>query len=148
MGPGDRSTLIDRVRIKVVGGAGGNGCVSFRREKYVPRGGPDGGDGGNGGSVVLVANGSVRTLKEMGRKRVYRAEQGQRGQGSGKHGRRGEDVRLGVPVGAPVTARGGVRAGGGMGAPPTAGTPPPLRAPPGGGRGVPDSPFTTLEPSL
>ncbi|MDP2674994.1 MAG: GTPase ObgE [Dehalococcoidia bacterium] len=94
--------MIDRVVIKVVGGAGGNGCVSFRREKYVPRGGPDGGDGGNGGSVVLVADGSVRTLKEMGRKRVHRAEQGQRGQGSGKHGRRGEDVLLGVPIGTQV----------------------------------------------
>ena len=91
--------MIDRVLIKVVGGAGGNGCVSFRREKYVPRGGPDGGDGGNGGSVVLIADGSVRTLKEMGRKRVHRAERGQHGQGSGKHGRRGEDVLLAVPVG-------------------------------------------------
>src|SRR3989304_5317335 len=82
-----------------MGGAGGNGCVSFRREKYVPRGGPDGGDGGNGGSVVLIADGSVRTLKEIGRKRVYRAERGQHGQGSGKHGRRGEDAVLRVPVG-------------------------------------------------
>lgn len=94
--------MIDRVRIRVVGGAGGNGCVSFRREKYVPRGGPDGGDGGNGGSVVLVSDGSVRTLKEMGRKRVYRAERGQHGQGSRKHGRRGEDAVLRVPVGTQV----------------------------------------------
>src|SRR3972149_11907365 len=85
-----------------MGGAGGNGSVSFRREKYVPRGGPDGGDGGNGASVVVVADGSVRTLKEMGRKRVYRAEGGQHGQGSGKHGRRGEDVLLAVPVGTQV----------------------------------------------
>src|SRR3990172_3019851 len=102
MGPGDTTTLIDRVRIKVEGGAGGNGCVSFRREKYVPRGGPDGGDGGNGGSVVMVADGSVRTLKEIGRKRVYRAERGQHGQGSGKHGRRGEEAVLRVPVGTQV----------------------------------------------
>src|SRR3990170_2584295 len=99
---GEQSTLIDRVRIKVVGGAGGNGCVSFRREKYVPRGGPDGGDGGNGGSVVLIADGSVRTLKEMGRKRLYRAERGQHGQGSGKHGRRGGDEALRVPIGTQV----------------------------------------------
>ena len=76
--------------------------MSFRREKYVPRGGPDGGDGGNGGSLVLIADGSVRTLKEMGRKRVYRAERGQHGQGSGKHGRRGEDEALRVPIGTQV----------------------------------------------
>ena len=94
--------MIDRVVIKVVGGAGGNGCVSFRREKYVPHGGPDGGDGGNGGSVVLIADASVRTLKEMGRKRVYRGERGQHGQGSGKHGRRGEAVLLRAPLGTQV----------------------------------------------
>ena len=76
--------------------------MSFRREKYVPQGGPDGGDGGNGGSVVLMADGSVRTLKEMGRKRMHRAERGQHGQGSGKHGRRGEDVVLRVPLGTQV----------------------------------------------
>src|SRR3972149_6372932 len=94
--------MIDHVEILVRGGDGGSGCVSFRREKYVPRGGPDGGDGGDGGSVVLVADGSVRTLKEIGRKRVYRAERGQQGQGSGKHGRRGEDAVLRVPVGTQV----------------------------------------------
>src|SRR3990170_8002147 len=87
-----------------MGGPGGNGCVSFRREKYVPRGGPDGGDGGNGGSVVVMADGSVRTLKEIGRKSVYRAERGQHGQGSGKHGRRGEEAVLRVPVGTQVQA--------------------------------------------
>ena len=76
--------------------------MSFRREKYVPRGGPDGGDGGNGGSVVLLADRSVRTLKELGRKRIYRGERGQHGQGSGKHGRRGEDALLRVPVGTEV----------------------------------------------
>jgi len=76
--------------------------VSFRREKYVPRGGPDGGDGGNGGTVIVMADGSVRTLKEIGRRRVYRAERGQHGQGSGKHGRRGEEAELRVPVGTQV----------------------------------------------
>lgn len=77
--------------------------MSFRREKYVPRGGPDGGDGGNGGSVVVVADGSVRTLKEIGRRRVYRGELGVHGQGSGRHGRRGEDVLVRVPAGTQVT---------------------------------------------
>ena len=94
--------MIDQVRIRVVGGAGGKGCVSFRREKFVPRGGPDGGDGGNGGSVVIVADASVRTLREMGRKRVYKADPGRPGQGSDKHGRRGEDIVVRVPEGTEV----------------------------------------------
>src|SRR3972149_4162049 len=68
--------MIDRVQIEIYGGAGGAGCVSFRREKFVPRGGPDGGDGGDGGSVVIVADRSVRTLREVGRRRTYRAETG------------------------------------------------------------------------
>ncbi len=76
--------------------------MSFRREKYVPRGGPDGGDGGDGGSVALVADRSVRTLQEVGRRRVYRADKGRKGQGSGKHGRRGEALRLRVPMGTEV----------------------------------------------
>ncbi|MCH8919250.1 MAG: GTPase ObgE [Chloroflexi bacterium] len=94
--------MIDQVRIRVVGGSGGKGCVSFRREKFVPRGGPDGGDGGNGGSVIIVADGSVRTLREMGRKRVYKANPGRPGQGSDKHGRRGEDILVRVPEGTEV----------------------------------------------
>ena len=76
--------------------------MSFRREKYVPRGGPDGGDGGNGGSLIVVADGSVRTLKEMGRRRVYKANQGRHGLGSDKNGRRGEDVVIRVPAGTEV----------------------------------------------
>ena len=76
--------------------------MSFRREKYVPRGGPNGGDGGNGGSVIVVADGSVRTLREMGRKRVYKADQGRPGQGTDKHGRRGEDIVVRVPEGTEV----------------------------------------------
>lgn len=94
--------MIDQVRIKVVGGAGGNGCVSFRREKYVPRGGPDGGDGGDGGSVSLMTDESVSTLKEIGRRRVYRAGRGQHGRGSGMHGRKGDDILLRVPAGTQV----------------------------------------------
>ncbi len=94
--------MIDYVRIRAMGGPGGSGCVSFRREKYVPRGGPDGGDGGRGGNVVVVAEASVSTLRELGRKRVYRAEKGEHGKGSGRNGRRGRDVVLRVPVGTEV----------------------------------------------
>lgn len=76
--------------------------MSFRREKFVPRGGPDGGDGGDGGSVALVADRSVRTLKEVGRRRIYRAERGQHGMGSDKHGRKGQHLTLSLPPGTEV----------------------------------------------
>ncbi len=95
--------MIDRIEIIARGGNGGNGAVSFRREKYVPRGGPNGGDGGDGGNVILEADRSVRTLKELGRRRVYRAEHGLGGQGSDKHGRNGEDLVLKVPPGTQVS---------------------------------------------
>lgn len=94
--------MIDRIEIVVRGGDGGNGCVSFRREKYVPRGGPDGGDGGKGGDVVLVADASVRTLRELGRRRVYRAGRGRHGEGGGRHGRNAPRLVLRVPMGTEV----------------------------------------------
>src|SRR5207249_8312849 len=94
--------MIDSITITVRGGAGGAGSVSFRREKSVPRGGPDGGDGGDGGSVILVADPSVRTLKELGRKRIFEAEPGGRGEGGNKHGRRGASLELKVPLGTEV----------------------------------------------
>jgi GTP-binding protein len=94
--------MIDRVEIIAKGGDGGSGCSSFRREKFEPRGGPDGGDGGRGGSVVLVGDRSVRTLREMGRRTVYRAERGQHGMGAGKHGRNGKDLTIRVPLGTEV----------------------------------------------
>jgi GTP-binding protein len=95
--------MIDQVEIVVIAGDGGNGSPSFRREKFVPLGGPDGGDGGDGGNVVLLADRSVRTLKELGRRRTYRAERGVHGQGSEKHGRRGEPLVIRVPVGTQVS---------------------------------------------
>ena len=94
--------MIDEVRMNATAGAGGKGCVSFRREKFVPRGGPDGGDGGKGGDVVLIADSSVNTLREVGRGRGYRARSGDGGKGNGKHGRRGQDVRILVPAGTQV----------------------------------------------
>ena len=84
------------------GGAGGAGIVSFRREKFVPRGGPDGGDGGDGGSVILSASDSVRTLKEIGRRRIFQAPNGRSGEGGKRHGRRGESLVLTVPPGTEI----------------------------------------------
>jgi GTP-binding protein len=95
--------MIDRIEIVVRGGDGGNGIVGFHREKYVPRGGPDGGDGGNGADVVFEASHSVRNLKELGRRRIYRADRGRHGEGSNKHGRNAEDLVLKVPVGTQLT---------------------------------------------
>jgi GTPase len=92
----------DRARLEVQAGRGGDGALSFRREKYVPRGGPDGGDGGRGGDVVLVADPERRDLSAFRSPRVYRARSGGPGRGSGKHGADGEDVALRVPAGTQV----------------------------------------------
>src|SRR5881397_1294603 len=94
--------FIDQAVINVKGGDGGNGCVSFRREKYVPKGGPDGGDGGHGGDVVLVADPDLRDLSFFQRKRRFVAGRGRHGEGSNRHGRAGEPVSLAVPVGTQV----------------------------------------------
>jgi GTP-binding protein len=94
--------FVDEATIEVVAGQGGDGCLSFRREKYVPRGGPDGGDGGDGGSVVLVADASLNTLVDFRFQRVYRAEAGRPGQGAERTGRSGEDCRIRVPFGTLV----------------------------------------------
>jgi GTP-binding protein len=96
--------MIDRVELVVSGGNGGDGKVSFRREKFVPRGGPDGGDGGDGGDVVIQADRSVRHLKELGRRRIYKALPGGKGEGANKHGRNAEDLVLKVPLGTQITA--------------------------------------------
>lgn len=98
----------DRVRIWVEGGAGGDGCVSFRREAHVPRGGPDGGDGGHGGRVVLVCDPSRRDLGSI-RSRHYRAGRGSHGQGANKAGARGDDLEIPVPPGTRATSVGGDR---------------------------------------
>jgi GTPase len=91
--------LYDRAKIYVEGGAGGNGCVSFRREAHVPRGGPDGGDGGRGGDVVLVCDASRRDLASLHRSRHFRAGRGGHGQGNQRHGARGQDRIVAVPPG-------------------------------------------------
>ena len=91
--------FIDECRVFVRGGDGGRGCSSFRREKFVPRGGPNGGDGGNGGSVWLQGDRSLTTLHDVRFRKHYRAERGAHGQGSLKNGRRGKDLVMHLPLG-------------------------------------------------
>jgi GTPase len=95
--------LFDRAKIYVEAGRGGDGCVSFRREAHVPRGGPDGGDGGRGGEVVVVCDRSRRDLSALGRSRHFRAGRGGHGRGKRQHGQRGKDRRIAVPPGTVVT---------------------------------------------
>lgn len=94
--------FVDEVRIRVEAGDGGRGCISFRREAHVPRGGPDGGDGGDGGSVYLVASRSYRTLDDQKYQRHYRAQNGVHGRGKTMHGRRGAGLIISVPLGTVV----------------------------------------------
>lgn len=94
--------MIDRIEIYIYGGNGGNGVVSFRREKFIPFGGPDGGDGGKGGSVILIADQDHTTLSSLRHKKHYRAEHGQHGKGKEQHGRKGSDLVINVPVGTIV----------------------------------------------
>jgi len=96
--------LYDKAKIRVEGGRGGDGCVSFRREAHVPRGGPDGGDGGRGGDVVLVCDPSRRDLASLQRVRHFRAGRGGHGRGKQQHGRRGGDKEILVPPGTEVDA--------------------------------------------
>ncbi len=91
--------FVDEAIITVQSGNGGRGCVSFRREKYIPRGGPDGGDGGKGGDVVLRASSGKRTLYDFRHKKQFRAQNGQQGQGRQKTGRDGEDLVIELPPG-------------------------------------------------
>ncbi len=94
--------FVDEVRIEVCAGRGGAGCVSFRREKYIPKGGPDGGDGGRGGHVILVASRSRNTLLHLYLKKRLFAGNGQPGMGAQRHGRNGNDIVVDVPVGTVV----------------------------------------------
>jgi len=97
--------MYDRASIEVKAGNGGNGAISFRREKFVPYGGPDGGDGGDGGDIVIRADPTVTSLRKFRQKRLYRAGDGKNGRGQKKHGRNGEDVVLTVPVGTIVAQK-------------------------------------------
>ena len=95
--------FIDTAKIVVKAGDGGRGCVSFRREAYVPRGGPNGGDGGNGGSIFIEANRSFRTLIDLQYQQLYRAKRGEHGRGKDQHGANGPDLTIKVPLGTVVS---------------------------------------------
>src|SRR2546428_14152353 len=112
--------FVDEVRVRVAAGDGGRGCVSFRREKYVPRGGPNGGDGGDGGDVVLAVDPGLSTLVDLSYPQHLRAGRGEHGRGKDEHGARGADPVLRGPPRTLVRDAG------------TAGPPAALRAP--GGR--------------
>jgi GTP-binding protein len=101
--------MYDKAKIWVEGGAGGNGCVSFRREAHVPRGGPDGGDGGHGGDVVLVCDPSRRDLGALRGSKHFRAARGRNGEGSNRHGARGEELEILVPAGTQAESVDGSR---------------------------------------
>jgi GTP-binding protein len=95
--------FVDRVQVEVQAGKGGDGCLSFRREKYVPKGGPDGGDGGDGGSVTVVAHEGVNSLSLLAHRKRWKAKKGGHGQGSNRHGKSGEDLIIEVPPGTVIT---------------------------------------------
>ena len=100
--------FVDQVTVKLKAGKGGDGCVSFRREARVPKGGPDGGHGGDGGSVFLVADENISSLAYYRFHPILKAKNGAPGEGSNRHGKRGADIRLRVPVGTVVKDEGGV----------------------------------------
>ena len=91
--------FIDEITVKVKAGDGGRGCVSFRREKFVPKGGPDGGNGGDGGDVIFIATTSYNTLSHLRGKRLIKAKRGEHGRGKDQYGKKGEDILVYVPVG-------------------------------------------------
>jgi GTP-binding protein len=95
--------FVDEAKIEVIAGDGGNGAASFRREKYVPRGGPDGGDGGRGGSIWAVADRNINTLIDYRYARIHRAKRGENGRGADQYGRGADDIVLRMPVGTVIT---------------------------------------------
>ncbi|HNE16361.1 MAG TPA: GTPase ObgE, partial [Rhodocyclaceae bacterium] len=95
--------FFDEARIDVIAGDGGNGAATFRREKYIPKGGPDGGDGGKGGDVYAIADRNLNTLIDYRYKRTFTAERGENGRGADCYGKGGEDIELRMPVGTVIS---------------------------------------------
>jgi len=95
--------FVDEAKIEVLAGKGGDGSASFRREKFIPKGGPDGGDGGNGGSIYAVADRNINTLIEFRYTRIYKAKNGEPGRGSQCYGKCADDVLIRVPVGTVIS---------------------------------------------
>ena len=96
--------FIDEVQVSLISGDGGDGCSSFRREKFVPKGGPSGGDGGKGGDVILISDSNINTLSSFRYKKVLKAENGQNGQNKDKYGKSGVDLIIKVPIGTIVSS--------------------------------------------
>ena len=94
--------FVDEAKIYVKAGNGGQGCVSFRRAKFIPKGGPDGGDGGKGGDIILVGKRGLSSLVELNYKKIYKAENGKNGSGNNRKGRNGKDIYISVPIGTIV----------------------------------------------
>ncbi|MBC8375562.1 MAG: GTPase ObgE [FCB group bacterium] len=94
--------FVDYVKIKVIPGKGGDGIIAFRREKFVPKGGPSGGNGGRGGSIILKVDAQLHTLQDIRYHRIYKANRGKHGEGSLRHGKKGEDITVKVPAGTIV----------------------------------------------
>lgn len=94
--------FVDEAKIFIKAGNGGQGCVSFRRAKFIPKGGPDGGDGGKGGDIILVGKRGLSSLVELNYKKIYKAENGKNGSGNNKKGRNGKDIYISVPLGTIV----------------------------------------------
>ncbi|WP_422667303.1 Obg family GTPase CgtA [Buchnera aphidicola] len=94
--------FIDQTKIQVIAGNGGNGCINFRREKYIPKGGPDGGDGGNGGNIWIKADNNLNTLIDLRFKKIFQAQHGQNGSGQNCSGKKGNDIIIKVPIGTRI----------------------------------------------
>src|SRR5699024_4424411 len=97
--------FIDEVLIKVIAGKGGDGSTSFRREKYVPMGGPDGGNGGRGANIIFKVDKNLKTLIDLSYKKIIKADKGENGKGSNKYGKSAEDVIIKVPAGTTITSK-------------------------------------------